>query len=359
MVSKILPDGIDITLLTRFFADECTIEEKEYIKSWIYLNKENEKLMSSLKTLWNAAGQEEGNVDTQAAWENVCRKIGLEFRPERNISEFLEHKRISRPLIRRAMAIAAVLLIVIGGYIIFRQVGIYDNSENFQSVWNEKKTVAGEKALIKFPDGTKITLNGNSKLKYSLSDFTSKREVFLDGEAFFEVAHNPERPFVVHCNNIATTVLGTIFNISAYSNDKEIAVSLVEGKVNVTDKEGNKREKKAILLPKQQFLYNTVNKAYNLKEFDVEEITGWKDNLLKFKDETLKNVLVKLERSYGAKFELVPKQFGNYLITTNFQKATLWTVSETIKRLTGLDYTMVKENNQVKTVLFFENNLNK
>jgi ferric-dicitrate binding protein FerR (iron transport regulator) len=229
--------------------------------------------------------------------------------------------------------------------------GIFSTNSN-QIVWNERKTVSGEKSIVNFSDGTKITLNGNSKLKYLAKPFNNRREVYLEGEAFFEVNHDSSRQFVVNCNNISTTDIGTKFNISAYSNEKEIKVSLVAGQVNISEYETDHIKKETMLQPKQQYLYNTINKTYNIKEFDVEEIIGWKDNYLKFNNETLTNVFARLERAYGVKFELAPGVSGNYLITTNFQNTSLMTITEAIKKFTGFNYTTIKENDQTKKIIF-------
>jgi ferric-dicitrate binding protein FerR (iron transport regulator) len=352
MSQKEFPKGISLELITKYFAGECSAKEINLIKSWILLDVNNEKLLSSFKKLWDAAALEDVNVDINAAWENFCKRVDLKSEINQYVPIPVEDKLSPYRLVKRIAGIAALILIMVGGLLLLKESGIFNNRQNLNSVWNERITHSGEKSIIKFYDGTQITLNANSKLRYPANFTNNKREVYLDGEAFFEVAHDSSRPFIVYCNNISTTVLGTKFNISAYSTEKIIAISLVEGNVKVSKNEFGNFNKLTMLKPDQQFLYCTTKNTFNVKDFDIEEITGWKDNLLKFKDETLGNVFVRLERSYGVKFELVPKSFNNYLITTNFQKASLLTVAEAIKKLTGLKYQIIKENDQVKEIVY-------
>jgi ferric-dicitrate binding protein FerR (iron transport regulator) len=354
MIYNEFPEEISLELLTKYFAGECTGGDKELIHSWILADKKNERLIFSLKKLWDVAGFENVNIDTNAAWENVCEKIDSDFEIKHKISFPFVKTITFLPVLQRIAAVAAVLLIIIGGYVSLQKTGIFSKQKNLITVWNERKTLAGEKSVINFSDGTKITLNGNSKLRYSNNASYKNREVYLEGEAFFEVARDTSKPFIVHCKNISTTVLGTKFNISAYSTEKEIAISLVEGKVNVSENKMNYDNKLATLQPNQQFLYSTSKETYNIKEFDIDKIIGWKDNLLKFKDETLENVFIHLERAYGVKFELEPKHFKNYLITASFQNASLLTILEVIKKLTGLDYNALKENDQVEKIIYFK-----
>ncbi|MDR3626630.1 MAG: FecR family protein, partial [Ignavibacteriaceae bacterium] len=255
-----------------------------------------------------------------------------------------------RYLLKIAASIIALLTLSVCALYIS---GVFSSNSN-QVAWTERKTISGEKSIINFADGTKIILNGNSNLKYSVNALNNTREVFLEGEAFFEVKHDTTRQFIVHSKNLTTTDLGTEFDISAYSNEKEITVSLVSGKINIAENENEKISKSTILQPKQQLVYSTTKKTYNLRDFDMVEIIGWKDNVLKFKDATLKDVFIKLERAYGIKFQLQTKSFEGFLITANFDKAPVETVTKLIKKLTGLDYTNIKENDQIKKIVFFK-----
>lgn len=150
---------------------------------------------------------------------------------------------------RIAAAVAVVLVVAVSSYFILPkpspipvvQVPQINNSE------------AGKYSrYLQLPDGSTVVLHANSTLKYPETFSGDKREVNLDGEAYFDIAHNVSQPFIIHTGKIKTTVLGTAFNIAAYSNSKSIVVSVTRGKVKVEDDQ----KLLAVLTPDQQITYN-------------------------------------------------------------------------------------------------------
>ncbi len=217
----------------------------------------------------------------------------------------------------------------------------------------ERTTRNGEKSILKLSDGTTITLNGGSKIKYPKKFEGNLREVFLEGEAYFEVQHDSARRFIVRTGMISTTVLGTKFNIASFPGEKNTVVSLVEGSVKISKENLKEKVDIALLQPKQQLSYDRKEEIGIFSEFDLQEAVGWKDNLLVFKKELFSDVIVKLERNYGIKMEVANKSFLSKKITANFQNASFWTVTETLKKLTGLKYKSLKENNRIIKVIFY------
>jgi ferric-dicitrate binding protein FerR (iron transport regulator) len=324
-----------LNLINKYLEGECSPDEglilEKYLESF---SKENAE--------WNEMELgNEGRVE-EMLYSGIIQKIKYQ---DKNV--FL--RIVTSQYFLKIAALIAFLLILAAG--ILYTSGIFIEKSSL-IVWNEKSTVPGEKLILRLADNSEITLNAGSKFRYPARFNGRVREVYLEGEAFFEVAHDSSKPFIVHCKNISTTVLGTKFNISAYSNEKVITISLVEGKVNISESKPTGIKKLAILQPKDQLLYSAIKNTYQIKKFDMAEIIGWRDNLLEFKDEPLKNVFIRLERAYGVKFELTPKSFENNLITASFQKASLLTISEVIKKLTGLSYNTIKENDQIKEIIF-------
>ncbi len=244
---------------------------------------------------------------------------------------------------------ASITLLIVGTFYLLS----YFNSSSKQLVLNEKSTLAGQKSILTLFDGTKITLNANSKLKYPTHFGETSREVYLEGEAYFEVVHNSYKPFVVHTNKIATTVLGTKFNVCAFPEEESIAISLVEGKVTVSEIMNSKSENKVTLAPKEQFIYSKLTSKAEVKEFDFTKVIGWKDNSFVFENEPLGNVLRKLERAFGVGFEL-SAQNKDYRLKANIKNESFWGVVETIKYATGLDYEVVSDNDEIEKVIFVE-----
>jgi transmembrane sensor len=145
-------------------------------------------------------------------------------------------------------------------------------------------------------DGTKIWLNSNSKLRYPTRFTGKERIVELEGEAYFNVSKNKDFPFIVKMNGIQIKVLGTSFNVNAYSDEDEIITTLVEGKVEVSD---ILREQKEILIPNDQYRINIHNGNYKKTIVDTEIFTAWKDGRFVFNNEKLEDIMVRLSRWYN------------------------------------------------------------
>jgi ferric-dicitrate binding protein FerR (iron transport regulator) len=142
--------------------------------------------------------------------------------------------------------------------------------------------------------------------------------------------------------------------VNAFKNSSEISISLVEGRVKVTNKEENGIKGNVLLVPNQKLVYNLNEDLSKIKDFDFQEEVGWKDNILVFRDEPLEEVFVRLERAYGIKFELQSKSHQILKITTRFDNSPLKTVSEVIKKLTGLEYRNVTDQNVITKVIFYK-----
>jgi ferric-dicitrate binding protein FerR (iron transport regulator) len=331
----------DNGLIIKFIENRCSKQEyNQMMKYLCSLNKEELNSFMDFHQKNNEGKHSRENIDYSPDFRDLVYRLGMQKK---------QHLPIA---FRSGYSIAAsIVFLLIVSTALFYFTGIFDGKHD-EVNWKEMRTVMSQKSIITFLDGTKIILNADSKLKYPESFEGGRREVYLEGEAYFEVAHDSSKPFIVHCHNISTTVLGTKFDVSAYSDEKKIAVSLVEGKVNVSEGNQNPINKLVTLLPQQQFLYNTNKKTYKVKEFNIEEIIGWKDNLLKFNNETLSNVFIRLERAYGVKFELEKGINNNYLITTNFENTSLMAITEAIKKFTDLNYVTVKEKDQIKKIIF-------
>ena len=154
----------------------------------------------------------------------------------------------------------------------------------------------GKRTSIKFNDGTVAWVNSGSKLLYPKVFADDKREIFIDGEIYIEVEKAADKPFFVHTKQFDISVLGTKFNVSAYSEDSENSVVLIEGSVEV-EVENNKQK----LLPNQGLF--TENGDVKIKRVDTEIYTGWKDGIMKVNGETLDNMFMKLSRYYDVKIQ--------------------------------------------------------
>ena len=162
----------------------------------------------------------------------------------------------------------------------------------------------GSVAQMILPDNTMVFLNSGSEIKYEITENNGQREVFLNGEAWFEVVKNENMPFVVHTPFYDVKVLGTQFNVKAYKTYPEIVTTLEKGSVLITSSENYTIRENTILVPGEQLVYNTLNKSMEVKKVNSRLFTSWKENKLVFENINLKDLFVLLEGKFGVEIEV-------------------------------------------------------
>ncbi len=167
----------------------------------------------------------------------------------------------------------------------------------------------GKRSEVTLPDGTHIWLNSGSRLSYPSVFASDSREVFLSGEAFFEVSHDKNRPFFVFAKELKVKVLGTKFNLSAYSEDPVIRTVLLEGKINASKNQLFAKE--TSLSPGEGITFNKEEGTMIRGKADVRLYTSWIDGYLFFENEPTTEVFKKLERYYNCEIRVDEKLSGN------------------------------------------------
>lgn len=151
---------------------------------------------------------------------------------------------------------------------------------------------------LSLSDGTLIYLNSMTKIRYPIRFTGEIREVELEGEAYFIVAKNTEKPFIVKTTSYDVTVLGTQFNVSAYTDEANVTTTLVQGTVAVS---GNKIDRVRRLTPNDQFILNKSTGKAELKQVDASYFTAWKDGKFRYRDVRLEDIMRDVERWYDVK----------------------------------------------------------
>ncbi len=163
----------------------------------------------------------------------------------------------------------------------------------------EAQTAYGVKSRVTLPDGSVVFLNSGSRLNYP-SQFTGEeRQVSLSGEAYFEVTHNADKPFVVHTGKARTKVYGTHFNISAYSQDNKVETTLLEGRVGISLGPDESGMEEIILAPDQQAICNLKTNKISIRKVDASLTTVWKEGRCYFENESFASIAKKLERTFN------------------------------------------------------------
>ncbi len=177
----------------------------------------------------------------------------------------------------------------------------------------------GKRQKLLLSDGSSVILNSGSKLIYPAEFKGNERRVFLEGEGFFKVVKRDDKmPFLVETDNMDIKVLGTEFNVSAYSNDQEVSAILVNGRVEVAQKNKLLNNPEFFLTPGQGCFYSVNEESSLVKEVDTENYVAWMKGYLKFEDQTLENIVRKLKRYYNREIVIEDEQFANIIISGKF-----------------------------------------
>lgn len=242
---------------------------------------------------------------------------------------------------------AAVIIIPLVTVAFFYFSNRSDNQLSFPETGHESRVekrvnAKAQKSILFLSDGTKVCLNAASKISY-FKDFENQktRDVYLEGEAFFDVAHNEKKPFIVHTSSIKIKVLGTSFNVKSYFEEKTIETTLVRGKVHIeqSDVEGN-RIGDIELKPNQRAVFNKESKIININEVVADNSLSWKRERLVFDEESIDNVILQMERWYNVKIHVKNKGNLDCKLTASIENESLEEVLSFISVAHNIQYTI-------------------
>ena len=316
------------SLIAKHLSHSLSPAEKEALERWLSEDPQNKQLLQELESVWAQTENygQDVNPDVKEGWNKLESRLGLD--KQQAISK---GKRDVFRLFTFTRAAAAVFVLAVLTWFVVQ----YISGPNMIEV----ATLTNETKEVKLPDGSTIWLNGNSTLRYAEDMKTAQqREVTLTGEAFFEVAKNKEKPFIIEALKTKTEVLGTSFNIQARKEAESVSVSVVTGKVRFS--KGTKREP-LYLEPGTEGIYTHANDQLQKAKTENQNFLSWKTGQLQFNNTTLQEVLDDLGRHYGVQFALKNKQLADQRITTSFENEPLEDVLSVLQTL--LDVQIVKD----------------
>lgn len=216
--------------------------------------------------------------------------------------------------LKRNLRIAAAVTLLAGGSAVAWYYSSGTNGQLQQTATMERSAAKGQTVFLELPDGTKVWLNADSKLSYSGGAKETGRKVTLSGEAYFEVAPHPGKPFVIHTGNLRTEVLGTSFNVKAYPDNNKAEVTVLTGKVAVTAP----GHKTVHVVPGQKVVFNKSGMDLEAQEVNASASIGWKSGKMIYRGAEVREVLADIERKYNTKV-IYTKEIGSCTITADFQ----------------------------------------
>ena len=214
---------------------------------------------------------------------------------------------------------------------------MYTNEESINS-YNELIVPNGKQFKVQLSDGSLIFVNSGSKLRFPVSLNRKKtRDVFLEGEAFFEVKKNMAAPFIVHTKDMNVQVLGTKFNVSSYQNDKNTSVVLKEGSVGITKSSEVFDKKSGIVITSGEQVI-LKDETFSVNKVSIEKYVAWKDGYLFFENDKFEDIIKKLERYYNIVIENNFVELNDIRFTGSFTKEPINEVLDVFKDLTPFKY---------------------
>lgn len=267
----------------------------------------------------------------------------------KRVEEKLRHRydltaNIKTSLLRYWSVAASIAILILSSVIV--AVGFINNRQTLK-VQAPIVVEVPEGAIthLTLSDGTQVTLNGGSSLTYP-AEFSNNREVYLQGEGFFDVKRKTENPFIVRTKQFSAKVLGTRFSFKAYDTDRQTVLTLEKGSVQVLT---DYCKEDIILSPNQQVIKdNNTGKLY-CQEVDVEDYTCWKDGILVFRDQTLVEISKILERRFNVRIEIDVESIKSDKYVASFRKHV--SLDNILKKLSyQRSWTYIQNNGKIKLV---------
>ncbi len=324
----------------------CTPEEVKKMQHWLANAGTDEEVTALLKTSWernlqvvNADGKRKENVFDQLLLKMEEAAFLKEGEQEQTVN--LTARQTWYRHYWWKIAVAVVLVSSIWA--------VYFGYHQHQVAGDQptviyKTTARGQKSTITLRDGSKVHLNSESSVSYLADYGRQTREVMLQGEAFFEVEEDPERPFIVRSGKLTTTALGTSFNVRAFAEEETVSVSLATGKVKVESDLGFQHsERDYILEPGEEAVVH--GETFTKQPFDISRILSWKDGIIHFEEATLEETLSTLERWYDVHITVNNRQAaGDIRGTGRFDNQNLENVLRILGHSMKFDF-QIKERN--------------
>lgn len=318
-------DGPDSSVVLRYIWNTASEEEKAQVDVWLKEDPEHEKVLLQIARIYYANQTREriASRNSLRAYQKVQKKMQVHVR---------------RFFLKRVSVYAACFLLglIISSVIYWKkQDNVYLPSQVITIQAN-----AGMRTHLDLPDGTVAYLNSGSTLSYPLPFDKNVRRVSLSGEAYFEVTHNPEQPFVVSVQDdrMRVKVHGTEFNVEAYEQESQIQTTLVSGSIDIEVVENGQVAKKVHLNPSDKAIYDVTKDKINIFPVNTEYETSWINGRLVFKNMPLPQVLKKLSYFYNVKFDVQDDIINSYYFTGTFQDKQLSQVLDYLKITSQIDY---------------------
>jgi len=342
-------------LLAKYLSEQISTDEYSEFEYLLGTDESLRDQFDYFKSFWKNNPATYNN--SEALFDRIKSKIETD-------SDSVLIERSKKKRIRYLCSMAAIFVVAILCFSVYKFV-LHHNSEN--SAWQTVKVLPGKKSVIRLVDGTMVTLNAESSFRYPASFSGGTRNVYLSGEAFFDVKHDVAHPFIVHTKRMNVRVLGTAFDVKSYSNDSASEATLIRGiiEVSLPDRPSDR----IILKPNEKLIVNhasqqitpkndpataktgnvhndtkyTITSLTYFQKYDSAIVeTSWLNDRFVFKDEDFTTLCHRLERRFGVDIHIENNNYGAYRFTGSFAKENIQEALDVLSYAEPFHY---KENN--------------
>ena len=300
-------------LLERYLAGEASARDAEIVREWLAEDAAHGQILADLRLIKHVAHDTPPPTSVDAAWMQAIKTLGLGRKP-----------RVLRRLLMVALATAAVLIAVIGGGLLLRRA----------PQWKEYATAPAQRMVIRLQDGTQVTIAPKSRVRYTADFGRAHRDLYLDGEAYFQVAPDSQRPLRVHTSGSVTEDLGTAFVVTAYADQRTTEVVVTEGRVSLSRAETTWP---AVVLGLRDLArLDASGPATVRRGVDVDRYLAWTKGVLAFDGTPLSEVMPELERWYNVEIRLSDSALAARRLTATFQNEPIDLVLKRIALTLGM-----------------------
>ncbi|MFT3947414.1 MAG: FecR domain-containing protein [Agriterribacter sp.] len=304
-------------LLHKYIQNTATKAELEEFWKLMYELSDNDLVQLDIKNLWDTPA--DTNPSAEVNWDSAYHLLKQKIEAQ----EIDYTRKINAAKRRQYILLGAAASLMICVSVLWWKLSGRHSAISHQpseAVYSQKPK-QHRLQTISLPDGTIVTLNENSKLDYPPAFNQSTRDVYLTGEAFFDVKHNAQKPFLVHTGKFITKVLGTAFNIKAYPGDTAWAVTVTRGRVQVQS-DSNKKPL-GILSAGDQLVIDKISVGTSYTKANVEKVLEWKASDMEFDNATVDEATIALGNRFGAVFHFQNEQLRHCRFTADFSNDNL------------------------------------
>ncbi len=333
--------GLDDFLKDDFFMSwlkESSSEKDHFWNTWLEKNPEKVEVVLKAKELFQAVEYEYSPEPSEDRYHEILENILKSESDEKGLFHL--------PMLSYSILVkyAAGIVLFVGAFYLLYHLDLGGKEVTGDSAVLQKETLLlkeaknGQKLTITLSDGTVVKLNSGTKLEFPNTFSGDNREVTLEGEAFFDVAKNPDSPFIINLKDLKVTVLGTSFNIDSYGDENDVSVAVVSGKVAVSPNEMAWKENTSHLTKNQVLTYNKTNKSIKTELKDVSDLIAWKDKTLVFNNADLPSIEKELEKWFDVEIEVKVKEGEAVSFSGRYVNQSMVSVLEGICFSSNLHY---------------------